>query len=90
MVCRMIDKKDADLGKEATVIWGKPNGGSKKPSVEPLFQKEIRATIQRQALFQAGAVGPSLLTAQGKSPVEATKCLCSDDREVNGHLPPKV
>jgi glycine cleavage system aminomethyltransferase T len=41
----MIDEADADFGKEVVVIWGEPNGGSKKPGVEPHVQKEIRATI---------------------------------------------
>lgn len=40
-----IDEADAELGKEVTVIWGEPDGGSKKPGVEPHVQKEIRATI---------------------------------------------
>ena len=42
----MIDEADAALGQEVTVIWGEPNGGSKKPGVEKHVQKEIRATIQ--------------------------------------------
>lgn len=41
-----IEEADAEIGKEVTVIWGEPNGGSKKPGVEPHVQKEIRATIQ--------------------------------------------
>lgn len=41
-----IDEAEAEFGMEATVIWGEPNGGSKKPGVEPHVQKEIRATIQ--------------------------------------------
>lgn len=42
----MIDENDAAFGKEVTVIWGEPNGGSSKPGVERHVQKEIRATIQ--------------------------------------------
>ena len=42
----MIDEADATLGREVTVIWGEPGGGSNKPGVEPHVQKEIRATLQ--------------------------------------------
>lgn len=41
-----LDEGEADFGKEVTVIWGEPNGGSKKPGVERHVQKEIRATIR--------------------------------------------
>ena len=41
-----IDEAQAEYGSEVTVIWGEPDGGSKKPGVEPHVQKEIRATIQ--------------------------------------------
>lgn len=42
----MVDEADAELGKEVTVIWGEPDGGTSKPGVERHVQKEIRATIQ--------------------------------------------
>ncbi len=42
----MIDEANAAFGQEVTVVWGEPNGGSKKPGVERHVQKEIRATIQ--------------------------------------------
>jgi vanillate/3-O-methylgallate O-demethylase len=42
-----IDESRAEMGKEVTVIWGEPHGGTKKPGVEPHVQKEIRATICR-------------------------------------------
>lgn len=42
----MIDEGDCEFGKEVTVIWGEPDGGTSKPGVERHFQKEIRATIQ--------------------------------------------
>lgn len=42
----MIDQSQVEFGKEVTVIWGEPNGGSSKPGVERHVQKEIRATIQ--------------------------------------------
>jgi hypothetical protein len=41
----MIDEADFELGKEVTVIWGEPDGGSSKPGVEPHVQMEIRATV---------------------------------------------
>ncbi|RKF23093.1 aminomethyl transferase family protein [Altericroceibacterium spongiae] len=42
----MIDEASADLEKEVTVIRGEPDGGSKKPGVEPHVQKEVRALIK--------------------------------------------
>jgi len=42
----MIDEADAAMGKEISVIWGEPDGGSRKPGVEPHVQKEVRARIQ--------------------------------------------
>jgi hypothetical protein len=42
----MIDEAEAAFGKEVTVIWGEPDGGSKKPGVERHVQKEIRATLR--------------------------------------------
>lgn len=42
----MVDEADAEVGKEVVVLWGEPDGGSKKPGVEKHQQKEIRATIQ--------------------------------------------
>src|SRR5690606_14051151 len=42
----MIDEADAEFGKEVTVVWGEPNGGSSKPGVERHVQTEVRATIQ--------------------------------------------
>jgi len=41
----MIDEAQAVDGGEVTVIWGEPNGGSKKPGVERHVQKEIRGRI---------------------------------------------
>jgi vanillate/3-O-methylgallate O-demethylase len=41
----MIDEADFELGKEVTVIWGEPDGGSSKPGVEPHVQMEIRASV---------------------------------------------
>lgn len=41
-----IDAGDAQMDEEVTVVWGEPNGGSKKPGVERHVQKEIRARIR--------------------------------------------
>jgi len=41
----VIDEAEVEMGKEVTVIWGEPDGGSSKPGVERHVQKEIRATI---------------------------------------------
>jgi vanillate/3-O-methylgallate O-demethylase len=41
-----LDEAAATIGNEVTVIWGEPNGGSRKPGVERHVQKEIRAKIQ--------------------------------------------
>lgn len=41
-----LDEAESALGREVTVIWGEPNGGSRKPGVEPHVQKEIRATVR--------------------------------------------
>lgn len=40
-----IDEAEAAFGRQVTVIWGEPDGGSRKPGVERHMQKEIRATI---------------------------------------------
>jgi vanillate/3-O-methylgallate O-demethylase len=38
---------DADVpeGTELKVVWGEPNGGSKKAAVEPHVQTEVRAVV---------------------------------------------
>jgi glycine cleavage system aminomethyltransferase T len=41
-----IDEAAAAFDKVVTVVWGEPDGGSKKPGVERHVQKEIRATIR--------------------------------------------
>lgn len=46
----IIDEDKVDLGKEATLIWGEPNGGTRKPTVEPHEQTEVRATMLKTAL----------------------------------------
>jgi vanillate/3-O-methylgallate O-demethylase len=41
----VVDLAHAQDGKEVTLIWGEPNGGSARPGVERHKQSEIRATI---------------------------------------------
>ena len=33
------------LALAVTLVWGEPNGGTKKPTVEPHVQTEIKATV---------------------------------------------
>jgi syringate O-demethylase len=33
------------MGKEVTLVWGEPNGGTSKPTVEPHVQTEIKAIV---------------------------------------------
>ncbi|MBX5468173.1 MAG: aminomethyl transferase family protein [Firmicutes bacterium] len=40
-----VDEAYAQPGTELVLVWGEPNGGSRKPSVEPHRQMEIRATV---------------------------------------------
>jgi vanillate/3-O-methylgallate O-demethylase len=41
-----IDVKYAKPGTKVTVVWGEPDGGTTKPTVEPHQQVKIRATVQ--------------------------------------------
>jgi len=41
----MIDPAYVEFGKEVTLVWGEPNGGTSKPTVEPHVQTEIKAVI---------------------------------------------
>ncbi|GAA0271498.1 aminomethyltransferase family protein [Alteraurantiacibacter aestuarii] len=41
----MIDPDKVEMGKEVTLVWGEPNGGTSKPTVEPHEQVEIKAII---------------------------------------------
>ena len=36
---------DIEIGTEVTLVWGEPNGGSQKATVERHKQLEIRATV---------------------------------------------
>ena len=41
----MVDEAVNRIGETVTLIWGEPNGGSKKPGVEHHYQTEIKAKI---------------------------------------------
>ncbi|MEZ5696798.1 MAG: hypothetical protein R3E18_10305 [Sphingomonadaceae bacterium] len=41
----MIDPDYAEMGKPVTLVWGEPNGGTSKPTVEPHVQTEIKAYV---------------------------------------------
>jgi glycine cleavage system aminomethyltransferase T len=41
----IIDSDHAEPGTEVTFVWGEENGGTRKPTVEPHVQTEIRATV---------------------------------------------
>ena len=41
----MIDPEYVEFGKEVTLVWGEPGGGTSKPTVEPHVQTEIKAIV---------------------------------------------
>ena len=41
----VLDDEFADAGREVSLIWGESGGGSKKPTVEPHVQMEIKAIV---------------------------------------------
>ena len=41
----VLDAEHAEPGAEVTFVWGEPNGGTTKPTVEPHVQTEIRAIV---------------------------------------------
>jgi syringate O-demethylase len=41
----VVDNEHAEPGTEVTLIWGEPDGGTAKPTVEPHAQTEIRAIV---------------------------------------------
>jgi syringate O-demethylase len=41
----MLDPAEVEMGKEVKLVWGEPNGGTTKPTVEPHVQTEIKAVI---------------------------------------------
>jgi hypothetical protein len=46
----VIDEQAADSGREVSITWGEPNGGSGRPTVEVHVQRPIRATIETNAV----------------------------------------
>jgi vanillate/3-O-methylgallate O-demethylase len=45
----MVDEADAIDGNELTLIWGEPDGGSEKPTVERHVQMPIRVTVSTRS-----------------------------------------
>lgn len=41
----ILDPDQAEPGTEVTLVWGEPNGGSRKLTVEPHVQTELRAIV---------------------------------------------
>ncbi|MFK4792480.1 syringate O-demethylase [Sphingobium sp. ZW T5_29] len=41
----MLDAEYAEPGTKVTLLWGEPDGGTSKPTVEPHIQVEIHATV---------------------------------------------
>jgi len=41
----IMDPAYAEPGTQVTLVWGEPNGGTRKPTVEPHVQTEIKATV---------------------------------------------
>ncbi len=41
----VLDEEHAEPGTEVTFVWGEENGGTRKPTVEPHVQVEIRAVV---------------------------------------------
>jgi hypothetical protein len=46
----IINEADVELGNEVELVWGEPNGGSAKPTIEPHEQTLIRAIMTKTAL----------------------------------------
>ena len=41
----MVDAEYAEPGTQVTLLWGEPDGGTRKPTVEPHVQTEIKAIV---------------------------------------------
>ena len=41
----MVDEGMSAPGTEVTILWGEPDGGTAKPTVERHVQTEVRATV---------------------------------------------
>ena len=46
----VLDEEHAEPGTEVTFVWGEENGGTRKPTVEPHVQVEIRRRRQPRAV----------------------------------------
>ena len=46
----IVNEADVEFGAEAVIVWGEPDGGSAKPTVEPHRQTTVRARMTRTAL----------------------------------------
>ena len=46
----IVNEADVALGSEVGIVWGEPDGGTRKPTVEPHVQTTIRARMTRTAL----------------------------------------
>jgi len=42
----LVDESAAQPGTEVSILWGEPDGGTRKPTVERHVQTEIRATVE--------------------------------------------
>jgi hypothetical protein len=59
----ILDADCAEPGTEVTFVCGEPDGGSRKPTVEPHVQTEIRARSSAQSRMSrpcAGRTGPTV------------------------------
>jgi syringate O-demethylase len=41
----IVEEAYAQPGTKVTLLWGEPNGGTRKPTVEPHVQTEIMAVV---------------------------------------------
>ena len=48
----VIDVAHAQPGTEVTIVWGEPDGGTTKPTVERHVQARIRATVAPAPISQ--------------------------------------
>ena len=76
----MIDADHAEPGTEVTLLWGEPDGGTRKPTVEQHVQTEIKAVVSPGALFGSRArrlcreladASAGLTGARGEQPLPA-------------------
>lgn len=49
----MLDPKYAEPGTKVSLIWGEPNGGTRKPTVEPHVQTAIKAIVAATPYVEA-------------------------------------